>query len=102
VGKHVLKAAVTDLLPADLVWQPKRGFMTPVAEWFRGPLGERFEEQIDRSALNELGIIDRGAVRELLALHRSRRAERSFQLWTILNLSVWFDHWIARRDPITV
>ena len=32
-------------------------------------------------------------------LHRSGRAERSFQLWNVLNLSAWFDYWIAGKEP---
>ena len=43
VGKHVLKRAVADLLPHDLLWRPKQGFGTPVSEWFRGPLGDALE-----------------------------------------------------------
>jgi asparagine synthase (glutamine-hydrolysing) len=95
VGKHVLKRAVSDLLPNDLLWRPKQGFGTPVSQWFRGPLGKQLEERLARSHINELGILNRGAIAELLETHRSGRAERSFQLWNILNLSVWFDHWIA-------
>ena len=100
IGKHILKRIVGDLLPSDLVWRPKQGFGTPVSQWFRGPLADQLEQQLDRSAIHELGYLDRSAVRRLLNLHRSGRAERSFQLWSILNLSVWFDHWIARRDPV--
>ena len=95
VGKHVLKRAVSDLLPNDLLWRPKQGFGTPVSQWFRGPLGKQLEDRLAQSHINELGILNRGAIAELLELHRSGRAERSFQLWNILNLSVWFDHWIA-------
>jgi asparagine synthase (glutamine-hydrolysing) len=95
VGKHVLKRAVSDLLPNDLLWREKQGFGTPVSQWFRGPLGKQLEDRLAQSHINELGILNRGAIAELLELHRSGRAERSFQLWNILNLSVWFDHWIA-------
>jgi asparagine synthase (glutamine-hydrolysing) len=95
VGKHVLKRAVSDLLPRDLIWRPKQGFGTPVSSWFRGPLGVRLERKLEASGLNDLGYIDQGVVRDLLDLHRSGRAERSFQLWNILNLAEWVDHWIA-------
>jgi asparagine synthase (glutamine-hydrolysing) len=95
VGKHVLKRAVGDLLPNDLLWRPKQGFGTPVSQWFRGPLGKQLEDRLAGSRINELGILNRTAITDLLEMHRSGRAERSFQLWNILNLSVWFDHWIA-------
>lgn len=95
VGKHVLKRAVSDLLPPDLIWRPKQGFGTPVSDWFRGPLGDELSQRLESSAIHQLGYLDRGEVRKLVDLHRSGRAERSFQLWNLLNLSVWFDHWIA-------
>jgi asparagine synthase (glutamine-hydrolysing) len=98
VGKHVLKRAIGDLLPAELIWRPKQGFGTPVSSWFRGPLGDQLERRLRESRINELGILDHEAIGRILRLHRSGRAERSFQLWNILNLSVWFDHWVAGEE----
>jgi asparagine synthase (glutamine-hydrolysing) len=98
VGKHVVKRAVADLLPADVVWRPKQGFATPVSDWFRGTLAGQLEHRLEQSAINDLGYLDRGAIADLLAVHRSGRADRGFQLWNLLNLAVWFDHWIARRE----
>ncbi len=100
IGKHALKRAVGDLLADDLVWRPKQGFGTPVSDWFRGELGSRLERRLGNSALDELGLVDRDAVSSVLNLHRSGRAERSFQLWNILNLAEWVDHWIAGHDPV--
>lgn len=100
VGKHVLKRAISDLLPNDLIWRPKQGFGTPVSQWFRGELGTQLEHQLKHGAINEMGWLERERLHEVLDLHRSGRAERSFQLWNILNLSAWFDHWIAGQEPI--
>jgi asparagine synthase (glutamine-hydrolysing) len=97
-GKHVLKRAVGDLLPHDLVWRPKQGFGTPVSQWFRGELGDQLRDRLTESHIKELGWLDGDAVTRLFDLHRSGRAERSFQLWNLLNLSTWFDHWIARSE----
>jgi asparagine synthase (glutamine-hydrolysing) len=95
VGKHVLKRAVSPLLPEEIVWRPKQGFGTPVSQWFRGPLADQLEAKLVNSPIAELGWLDGDAVRSLLDIHRSGRAERSFQLWNVLNLTSWFDHWIA-------
>jgi asparagine synthase (glutamine-hydrolysing) len=96
-GKHVLKRAVSDLLPPDLIWRPKQGFGTPVSDWFRGPLADDLSAQLESSEIHELGYLDRDQLREIVQLHRSGRAERSFQLWNLLNLAVWYDHWIAGK-----
>ncbi|MDX6277572.1 MAG: hypothetical protein QOJ72_1700, partial [Nocardioidaceae bacterium] len=101
VGKHVLKRAVSDLLPDEIVWRPKQGFGTPVSQWFRGELGDQLQRRLADTELNELGYLDPTAVQETLELHRSGRAERSFQLWNLLNLTEWFDHWIAGREPVS-
>src|SRR3954451_6419573 len=89
IGKQVVKRAMADVLPQDLLWRPKQGFGTPVSEWFRGELGAELETRLERTQLNELGYIEPDAVKRLLDLHRSGRAERSFQLWNILNLAAW-------------
>jgi asparagine synthase (glutamine-hydrolysing) len=94
-GKHVLKRAVSDLLPPDIVWRPKQGFTTPVERWFRRDLAERLEAQLAAPALSETGWFDPAEIARIVHLHRSGRADRSFQLWNLLNLSAWFDHWIA-------
>lgn len=98
VGNHVLERAVSDLLPHDLIWRPKQGFGTPVSDWFRGPLADNLSRQLNESSIHELGYLDCGEVGRLFELHRSGRVERSFQLWSLLNLAVWFDHWIAGSD----
>jgi asparagine synthase (glutamine-hydrolysing) len=100
IGKHVVKRAVGDVLPQDLVWRPKQGFGTPVSEWFRGELAGQLQSTLQSSELADLGYIDPDRVQTLLDEHRSGQAERSFQLWNLLNLSTWFDHWIA-REPTT-
>ncbi len=47
--KALLVAALADLLPAEVVRQPKRGFTFPWETWLRGPLKEKIE-----SGLSEL------------------------------------------------
>jgi len=95
VGKHVLKRAVADLLPHDLIWRRKQGFGAPVADWFRGPLAQELSRRLLTAPMLELGYFERSRIETLLTEHRAGRADRSFQLWNLLNLSVWFDHWIA-------
>lgn len=101
VGKVGLKHAVSDLLPPDLVWRPKQGFGAPVAQWFKGDLADAMATQFKQSAINELGVLEPAEIERLTKLHASGRADRSFQLWNLLNLSFWFDHWIANDgvDP---
>ena len=42
-GKHILKRALDEILPQDLLYNRKRGFGAPVREWFRSALAGWFE-----------------------------------------------------------
>ena len=96
LGKYALKRAVDDLLPKDLVYRPKQGFGAPVSEWFRGDFGDRARREIRESSLAERGLLDYEYLDELWGRHRSG-ANWGQHLWTIYNVSVWHDYWVAGR-----
>jgi len=100
VGKYLLKRAVSrSLLPEHIVYRKKQGFGAPVAEWFRGELGRRAQDSIARSALRERELLDYDEVDRLWEAHR-RGPNWAFQLWTLYNVSAWYDYWIAGRRDI--
>ena len=98
VGKHVLKRALEDILPLDLLYEPKRGFGAPVREWFRdrGLYGLINDHLLD-SALQKRDLLDQKFVSWMLEEHRSGKRDWGFHLWALLNLSLWYERWIDRR-----
>jgi asparagine synthase (glutamine-hydrolysing) len=98
VGKWLLKRTVDGLLPSDIVHRKKQGFGAPVAEWFRGDLGDRAQREIRDSSLAERGLLDYARIDRLWAEHRSGRMDWSFHLWNLYNVSAWHDHWVAGRS----
>jgi asparagine synthase (glutamine-hydrolysing) len=97
-GKYLLKRAVSELLPQEIIHRTKQGFSAPVSEWFRGELGERAQREIRESSLAERGLLDYDSIDRLWAQHRSGRGEWAFQLWNVYNVSVWHDLWVAGRS----
>jgi asparagine synthase (glutamine-hydrolysing) len=87
-GKIVLKKAVSDLLPREILTRPKHGFGVPLGDWFRGELRPRVESLLlDRPRLARWLRVD--AVRQLFAEHLAGRSDRGHQLWTLLTLELW-------------
>ena len=99
VGKHLLKEAVAPIVGRDVAYRTKQGFTAPIRQWFRGDTGLRAREVIRRSSLAERGLLDYEQVDRLWAAHRAGRADWSFQLWNLYNVSAWHDHWVAGRPP---
>jgi asparagine synthase (glutamine-hydrolysing) len=93
-GKHILKRALESILPHDLLYSKKRGFGAPIREWFRTETGRAFSERLMTSPIRERDYFDYDFIGKMLAEHKSGRADWSFHLWALLNLSLWYEHWI--------
>jgi asparagine synthase (glutamine-hydrolysing) len=87
-GKLVLKQAVADLLPKQILVRPKQGFGVPLGDWFRGDLRPLVEDSLLATPrLARWLRLD--AVRALFAEHLSKRSDHGHQLWTLLTLELW-------------
>jgi asparagine synthase (glutamine-hydrolysing) len=93
-GKHILKRALEQILPHDLLYEPKRGFGAPVREWFREGLGGWFDGHLLNSTMRKRDLLDYGFVAGMLEEHRSQKRDWGFHLWALLNLSLWYEQWI--------
>lgn len=93
--KTVLKDAAHEWLPEDVVERQKQGFRVPLPAWLRGELAPWAEDLLRRSPLRELGIFDFDHILELWRRHQDGRVDHSFDLWCLINLSGWYEHWFA-------
>ncbi len=89
--KFLLKRAATGTLPAAIVGRPKKGFGIPLARWMRGPLAGRMHDILARSAVWDLGIVDRSTFARYHREHASRQVDRSKPLWALYVLDRWLD-----------
>lgn len=94
-GKHILKQALEKVLPADLLYRPKRGFGAPIREWFRGDSGKMLSGLIMNSSIRRRELFDYGFIARLVDEHQRGARDWSFHLWALLNLSLWYDRWMG-------
>jgi asparagine synthase (glutamine-hydrolysing) len=88
--KQVLIDAVADLLPAELLCAPKKGFVLPVASWLRGKLRPQVEKLLGESYLRRQGIFDERIADRLVRPHLAGHADSSWQIWTLLMFQLWY------------
>ena len=88
-GKFILKSAVENLLPNDIVYRQKMGFPTPWAFWLAGPQLDSLEKMLLESRTQERGYFKSGSVEKLFAEHRSGRRDHGNRIWRLLNLELW-------------
>jgi len=93
-GKWVLKEAVRPYLPAEVIDRPKQGFRAPLPEWLAGELSSWAEHQLFASALTKRNLFNNGFIENMWRRHRAGAADHSFDLWCLINLAAWYEHWI--------
>jgi asparagine synthase (glutamine-hydrolysing) len=86
--KRVLKRAVSDLLPREILSRPKRGFGVPLDRWFREDLDGYSDSVLGRGA-HLRGHLSGEALDQLLAEHRSGASQHGHVLWTLLTLELF-------------
>lgn len=87
--KRVLKAAVQDLLPPEVMRRRKRGFGVPLDRWFRTDLSAYVESSLGSSSARVRSYLKPEPLDDLLAQHRRGDRNHGYALWTLLTLEVF-------------
>lgn len=90
-GKRVIRDAYKKYLPPYLYREPKRGWLSPAAKWFRDPVINAFaKETFSSGYYNGLdSLFDWEKVQEKLNEHVEKRGYHLYPLWNILVLQIW-------------
>jgi asparagine synthase (glutamine-hydrolysing) len=96
-AKHLLKRAVEGLIPDEIIHRKKMGFGAPMSQWLHGAFGREMESSLMTSRLLDRGFFHRDYIARLFADHRSHRRDNSLYLWTLYNLTAWYDYWVDGR-----
>lgn len=85
-GKWLLKRTMERYLPQDILYRPKQGFVTPIAQWFRGPLADTARLIVSSGGLARTGWFDPVALSRLADQHISGQRDHARVLWQLLML----------------
>jgi asparagine synthase (glutamine-hydrolysing) len=97
VEKYLLKEAVRDLLPRQIVDRPKSGMLVPVEGWFKGPLlGTARERLLD--GLAPYRLFDRSYLETLLAGRMAGlHPRRGVKIWLLVTIESWLRSVFGKR-----
>jgi asparagine synthase (glutamine-hydrolysing) len=87
--KRVLKAAVSDLVPAEILDRPKKGFGVPLDRWFREDLRAYVASTLGAPDARVRAHLHGQALDRLIAEHDLRTRNHGHALWTLLTLEVF-------------
>ncbi|MFK4871300.1 XrtA/PEP-CTERM system amidotransferase [Novosphingobium sp. ZW T3_23] len=91
-GKWLMKRTMRRSLPDEILYRPKQGFVTPIAQWFRGPLAASAREIASSATLARTGWLDTARIGTLVEDHIAARSDHSRLLWQLLMLDRSLTH----------
>jgi len=92
--KYILRRAMRDILPAEVLRQPKAGFAAPVDYWLAHDLRTMVDDLLSPAQLRKRGMFKSEAVQRFIHEHRTGRQDWSMQLWQFLTLELWMQAFV--------
>ncbi len=97
--KHLMKDALADLLPADILDRKKRGFGTPMGAWLKRDLAPVLKRLLSADVVRDRGLFDPAVVGRLVVEHEAARIDGTDALLALMNLEIWSRLYLDRRSP---
>jgi asparagine synthase (glutamine-hydrolysing) len=95
--KYILKKAVEDLIPREIIYRRKMGFPTPLRDWLKDARADRLFDLLRSPDGLIAEYVDRGALERLIARHRGGLEDATDRLWRLLNLQLWGDRFLSSK-----
>jgi len=96
-SKLVLREAVKDIVPAEVIKRRKAGFGVPLRTWLRRDLREMVDDLLGEERIKARGYFDPAAIRALVLADREGRADNTYRIWALLTLELWHQIFLEGR-----
>jgi asparagine synthase (glutamine-hydrolysing) len=100
--KRLLKAALGDLLPQDILHRAKRGFGTPMGAWLKRELAPMLRQLLSPEVIERRGLFRQSVIDQLVSDHEANRIDGTDALIALMNLEIWSRVYLDRGDPAEV
>jgi len=87
--KHILKRAVQNFVPPEILNRPKQGFGVPIDQWLNDKLRNRLRDTLTEPRTMQRGYVEPQYVNVLLDEHARGRRDHATELWTLFVLELW-------------
>ena len=100
--KHVLREAMRDWLPPEILARKKMGFPVPVGAWLRDAHRPVLDEFVTSARALGRGFFAPDEVQRLVASHVSGEQNHAERLWSLINLEIWQRVFLDGEPPESV
>jgi asparagine synthase (glutamine-hydrolysing) len=97
--KYILREAMRDHLPAEILTRSKMGFPVPIGRWFRGAHRGIVDEFVLGERAGGRDLFDPAYVRAVVNEHAAGHRDHSERLWALVNVEIWHRIFLDGQSP---
>jgi asparagine synthase (glutamine-hydrolysing) len=92
--KYILKKAVSNLLPQQILTRGKEGFSIPIKNWLTQELRPLLLDTLSENRLKQRGYFQPEYVQQLIREHLDGKENHSHRLWALMVFEIWHQIYI--------
>ncbi|MDZ7400007.1 MAG: asparagine synthase (glutamine-hydrolyzing) [candidate division KSB1 bacterium] len=93
--KVILKQAMEDLLPHEILYRGKEGFSIPIKNWLKKELKPLMMDTLAPEKLKREGFFNPDYVQQLIKQHLNGAENHSHRLWALIIFGRWYDLYMS-------
>ena len=94
--KYILKKAVRNIVPKQIIMRKKTNFFVPIHTWFKGELLDITKQILSREEIAKQGIFDYRHIEKIWKRFNNSRLFYARQLWSLLCFQIWHKLYIEK------
>ena len=95
--KHLMKKAVRDIVPPEVINHRKQGFVGPMTSWLKNELKPFVHDTLSENNLRKHGLLNPRTVQRVLNEHFSGREIHDTLIWSMVVFQSWYDIYMDAR-----
>jgi asparagine synthase (glutamine-hydrolysing) len=97
--KYILRRAMQELLPEEILWRKKRGLAAPTQAWLKNGESAFLRGMLSRQKIREKGYFNPDVVGQIWETHQSGHFDYYRPLMAVLGVQVWDDLFVKGCKP---
>ena len=89
VTKYLLKKSLEGMLPDEILYREKLGFMLPVNDWYKGD----FKDSIRKEVIGFVNKVDYFNTKEIELILNGKN---KVKIWTLYTLALWWNNYFTK------
>ncbi len=88
-GKNVLRKAMSDFMPEQIINRKKQGFSAPDESWYRGENASYVKELLLGKNIASAEFINPAYIRHIIDEHCNKHINHRLLIWSLMNFEWW-------------